>query len=210
MAWQKRERAYLKELCEERGIEIEELGIARDNYTLPEYKKAMLETTKLQEQAEELRTQAKKDKVVADKYALEAGTLKTIEKAIKEDEKSIKGVAIPVRAFLNSDEYVRIKKSDWKNILNAYSWAKSREKMLDVYEDAIVRKEEDIGKLQIFKRSAERFLLEAGLLERFYEFIGPKSVKKEMEKKRKEVKAEKKKLVHLKQEQKGKKIEQEI
>ena len=38
MAWQKRERTYLKELCEERGIEIEELGIARDNYTLPEYK----------------------------------------------------------------------------------------------------------------------------------------------------------------------------
>lgn len=123
---------------------------------------------------------------------------------------NIKGVAVPVRTFLNSDEYVKIKKSDWKNVLNAYTWAKSREKMLDAYEDAIVRQEEDIGRLQIFKRSAERFLSEVGLLERFYGFIGPKSVKKELEKKRKEVVAKKESLLYSKQEQKGKKIEQEI
>lgn len=49
---------------------------------------------------------------------------------------------------------------------------------LNAYEDAIVRQEEDVGKLRIFKRGAERFLAEAELFERFYEFIGPKSVKK--------------------------------
>ena len=115
-----------------------------------------------------------------------------------------------MRKNLNSDEYVRIKKSDWKNILNAYSWAKSREKMLDVYEDAIVRKEEDIGKLQIFKRSAERFLSEAGLLERFYEFIEPKSVKKELEKKRKEVEAKKESFLYSKWKKQQKEIEHDI
>lgn len=37
----------------------------------------MLETNKLQQQAKELRIQTKKDKAIVDKYALEAGTLKT-------------------------------------------------------------------------------------------------------------------------------------
>ena len=39
--WQEREREYLKDLCEERGIEIETLGVVRDDYTIPEYKAAM-------------------------------------------------------------------------------------------------------------------------------------------------------------------------
>lgn len=210
MAWQKRERAYLKELCEERGIEIEELGIARDNYTLPEYKQIMLETAKLQERINELKAQAKADKVTIDKYALEARTLRTIEKAIKENEKSIKGVAVPVRTFLKNDEYVKIKKSDWENIITAYTWAKSREKLLDNYEDKIAKQEEEIEELQVFKRKTERFLSEVGLSDEFYEFISPKSVKKELEKKRKELETEKEKLMYSKQQQKGKKIEQEI
>lgn len=210
MAWQKRERAYLTELCEERGIEIEELGIARDNYTLPEYKQVMLEIAKLQERIQQLKSQAKADKVTIDKYVLEARTLRIIEKAIKEDEKAIKGVAVPIKNFLKNDEYVKIKKSDWENILDAYTWAKSREKLLDNYEDKIAKQEEDIKELQVFKRKTERFLSEVGFSEEFYEFIGSKSVKKELEKKRKELETKKEKLVHLKQEQKGKKIEQEI
>lgn len=39
--WQERERQYLTELCAERGIEIETLGVDRDDYTIPEYKDAM-------------------------------------------------------------------------------------------------------------------------------------------------------------------------
>ena len=39
--WQMRERAYIEDLCKERGIEITTLGIDRDNYTIPEFKKAM-------------------------------------------------------------------------------------------------------------------------------------------------------------------------
>ncbi|MCR5778160.1 MAG: plasmid recombination protein [Lachnospiraceae bacterium] len=39
--WQRRERDYLTELCQEKGIEIEVLGIDRDDYTIPEYKEAM-------------------------------------------------------------------------------------------------------------------------------------------------------------------------
>ena len=38
-----REREYLTDLCRERGIEIEVLGVDRDSYTIPEYKEAMRE-----------------------------------------------------------------------------------------------------------------------------------------------------------------------
>lgn len=41
VAWQQRERAYLTDLCREKGIDIEVLGIQRDSLTLPEYKAAM-------------------------------------------------------------------------------------------------------------------------------------------------------------------------
>lgn len=41
MHWQERERACLKDLCKERGVEIEVLGVDRDDYSIPEYKKAM-------------------------------------------------------------------------------------------------------------------------------------------------------------------------
>ena len=39
--WQIRERAYIEDLCKERGIEITALGIDRDDYTIPEFKEAM-------------------------------------------------------------------------------------------------------------------------------------------------------------------------
>ena len=43
MHWQERERDYLTELCQGRDMEIEILGADRDNYSIPEYKKAMRE-----------------------------------------------------------------------------------------------------------------------------------------------------------------------
>ena len=41
MHWQERERQHIMELCQERGVEIEILGVDRDDYTIPEYKQAM-------------------------------------------------------------------------------------------------------------------------------------------------------------------------
>lgn len=41
MHWQQREREFITGLCRERGLEIEVLGIKRDDYSLPEYKAAM-------------------------------------------------------------------------------------------------------------------------------------------------------------------------
>lgn len=55
VAWQKREREYLTELCREQGIEIDALGISRDNLTLPEYKAAMRRVESLEEQADKIK-----------------------------------------------------------------------------------------------------------------------------------------------------------
>lgn len=41
MHWQERERSFLTELCREHDIEIEVLGVDRDDYSIPEYKAAM-------------------------------------------------------------------------------------------------------------------------------------------------------------------------
>ena len=101
MAWQSREREYLQYLCAGQGIEIETLGVKRDNYTLQEYKKAMEIT----------------------------------------NEHNINGIAVPVKNFFGNGEYVKIKKNDWGHVIEAYKWAKSKEKLLEQYEETIIAKD---------------------------------------------------------------------
>ena len=83
MTWQARERAYLTELAENRGIEIISLGIQRRDYSLPEYKAAMREADQILEGAEveaaAVRAEAESDRqaaantlVAAEEYAAEA------------------------------------------------------------------------------------------------------------------------------------------
>ena len=113
VAWQEREREYLTELCRERGIEIEILGIQRDNFSLPEYKAAMREVEELEQQAEtldsqnealekqnddlaqrasELAAQAQEMEIHNNELALQAQELtEQIEKA-EEKEKAVKEI----------------------------------------------------------------------------------------------------------------------
>jgi len=78
--WQERERNYIKELCQERGIEIYEKGVKRENLSLPEYRDAMHQVEEMNNEVEEER---KKLKEMAEK---EAETQKRLEKfEIRED-----------------------------------------------------------------------------------------------------------------------------
>ncbi len=203
MAWQRREREYLQYLCAGQGIEIETLGVKRDNYTLPEYKKAMEITNELQKKK-------KKDKIIIDKYNLEAEALKKIEQVLKEDENNIKGTAVPVKNFFGNGEYVKIKKNDWGHVLEAYKWAKSKEKILEQYEEIIIAKDNKISQLQIFKKNCISFISKLGLAERFNEFISPKSVKKELKKKQEQVNKQKKDKLSYSQEKHHKQEQEEI
>ena len=117
VAWQQKERAYLTELCQEKGIDVEVLGVQRDNLTLPEYKAVMQKVEALEQQAEEmeihnreLATQAgelanqideleardKSNQELLAKHDLRATTLKNISKEVDAETKKIKSAAIPV------------------------------------------------------------------------------------------------------------------
>ena len=87
--WQIKERAYLEELCHEKGIEIETIGIDRDNYTLPEYKAVMKAVEDKEAEIEILNTQIAETEAIINGFDnLKAEN----EDQIKEQEEYLKQV----------------------------------------------------------------------------------------------------------------------
>lgn len=208
VAWQQRERSYLTDLCREKGIDIEVLGIQRDNLSLPEYKAAMREVEALEQQAEEmeihnkeLATQAgdlakqideleardKSNQELLEKHDLRATTLKTISKEVDAETKNMKSVAIPVNNLFGGEEYVKVKKSDWNKIIDAFSRAVSRNHLLEKYEKKISVLEKKIVTLTDQIEKLKQFVTARGLGEAFVEFVkslAPKSFKQKLEEKK--------------------------
>jgi len=232
VAWQEREREYLTELCREQGIEIEVLGVHRDNLSLPEYKAAMhkveeleqhavaldrqneileqqngnleqqsselcgqvqaleaqnnelvLQAQKLTEQIEEAEEKEKAAKEVLAKHDLRAETFKMISKEVAAETKSMKSVAVPVTNLFGSEEYVKVKKSDWNKILDAFSKAVSRNHLLEKYEKKISDLEQKITTLTEQVEILKRFVASRGLGEAFVEFVkslAPKTMKQKL------------------------------
>ena len=233
IAWQERERGYLTELCREKGIEIEVLGVQRDNLSLPEYKAAMhkveeleqqavaldrqneileqqndnleqqsselcgqvqalevqnnelvLQAQKLTEQIEEAEAKEKAAKEVLEKHDLRAETFKMISKEVTMETKSMKSVAVPVTNFFGSEEYVKVKKSDWNKILDAFSKAVSRNHLLEKYEKKISNLEQKIAALTEQVEKLKGFVASRGLGEAFVEFVkslAPQTMKQKLE-----------------------------
>ena len=233
VAWQEREREYLTELCREQGIEIEALGIQRDNLSLPEYKAAMreveeleqqaaaldiqneileqqndnleqktselcgqvqemeeknnelvLQAQKLTEQIDETEAKEKAAKEVLAKHDLRAETFKMISKEVAAETKSMKSVAVPVTNLFGSEEYVKVKKSDWNKILDAFNKAVSRNHLLEKYEKRISNLEKKIDALAEQVEKLKRFVASRGLGEAFVEFVkslAPKTMKQRLE-----------------------------
>ncbi len=233
VAWQEREREYLTELCREQGIEIEVLGVQRDNLSMPEYKAAMreveeleqqaaaldmqneileqqnddlaqktlelcgqvqemeeknnelvLQAQKLTEQIEEAEVKEKAAKEVLLKHDLRAETFKMISKEVAAETKSMKSVAVPVTNLFGSEEYVKVKKSDWNKILDAFNKAVSRNHLLEKYENKISGLERKIDMLIEQVEKLKRFVASRGLGEAFVEFVkslAPKTMKQRLE-----------------------------
>ncbi len=233
VAWQEREREYLTELCREQGIEIEVLGVQRDNLSLPEYKAAMREVEELEQQAvvldkrnaaleqqnddlaqktaelrgqvqemeaqnnelvlqaqkltaqiEEAEEKEKAAKEVLAKHDLRAETFKMISKEVAAETKNMKSVAVPVTNLFGSEEYVKVKKSDWNKMLDAFSKAVSRNYLLEKYEKKISSLEKKIAALTAQVEKLKRFVASRGLGEAFVEFIkslAPKTMKQKLE-----------------------------
>jgi len=233
VAWQEREREYLTELCREQGIEIEVLGVQRDNLSLPEYKAAMreveeleqqavvldkrnetleqqnddlaqktaelrgqvqemevqnnelvLQAQKLTEQIEKAEEKEKAAKEVLAKHDLRAETFKMISKEVAAETKNMKSIAVPVTNLFGSEEYVKVKKSDWNKMLDAFSKAVSRNHLLEKYEKKISNLEKKIATLNEQVEKLKRFVASRGLGEAFVEFVkslAPKTMKQRLE-----------------------------
>lgn len=233
VAWQEREREYLTELCREQGIEIEVLGIQRDNLSLPEYKAAMreveeleqqaaaldmqkeileqqnddlaqktsvlcgqvqemeaknnelvLQAQKLTEQIEEAETKEKAAKEVLAKHDLRAETFKMISKEVAAETKSMKSAAVPITNLFGGEEYVKVKKSDWNKLLDAFDKSVSRNHLLEKYEKKISSLEKKIAALTDQVEKLKRFVASRGLGEAFVEFVkslAPKTMKQRLE-----------------------------
>ena len=212
VAWQQRERAYLTDLCREKGIDIEVLGIQRDSLTLPEYKAAMREVEALEQQAEEmeihnrelaaqagelvrqideLEARDKSNQELLAKHDLRASTLQTIAKETDAETKSMKSVAIPVNHLFGGEEYVKVKKSDWEKIIDAFGRAVSRNKLLEKYEKKIVALEKKVSDVSGLLDKMKQFISNRGLGEAFAEFVKslePKTMKERLTEKQKVVK----------------------
>ena len=236
VAWQQRERSYLTELCREKGIDIEVLGIQRENLSLPEYKAAMREVEALEQQAEEmeihnreLATQAgelakqidelevrdKSNQELLEKHDLRATTLKTISKEVDAETKKIKSAAIPVNNLFGDEKYVKVKKSDWNKIIDAFSRAVSRNHLLEKYEKKISVLEKKIATLTDQIEKMKQFVAARGLGEAFVEFVkslAPKSFKQKLEEKKADAAEQNRQRKTVQQEMpdKKKKLQQEM
>ena len=233
VAWQEREREYLTELCREQGIEIEVLGVQRDNLSLPEYKAAMreveemeqqavvldmqnealgrqnddlaqralelcgqmqqmeahndelvLQAQKLTEQIEETEAKEKAAREVLAKHDLRAETLKMISKEAAAETKDMKSAAVPITNLFGGEEYVKVKKSDWNKLLDAFNRSVSRNHLLEKYEKKISSLEKKIAALTEQVEKLKRFVASRGLGEAFVEFVkslAPKTMKQRLE-----------------------------
>ena len=210
VAWQERERAYLTELCAEQGIEIETLGVKRDNLSLPEYKATMRKVETLEEQAEQIECQNQKlaahteelfkeiqeleekessNRYILKQHDLRAAELKLMEREAEAETRKIKSVAVPVSNLLGGGEYVKVKKSDWNKITDVFRRALERDHLVDKYEKEISGLEKNVTMLSDQVEKLKRFVAAQGLGEAFTEFIkslAPKSFRQKL----KEAKAE--------------------
>ena len=103
--------------------------------------------------------------------ASRASTLKTIAKETDAETKSMKSVAIPVNNLFGGEEYLKVKKSDWNKIMDAFSRAVSRNYLLEKYEKKITALEKKIAILTDQIEKLKQFVASRGLGEAFVEFV---------------------------------------
>ncbi len=190
--WKDRERNYLKELCSQRGIEIETLGIKRDNYSLPEYKEAMAKVDSLKEEADKIEQSVSDKRQKLEEYVMkEDALIKASEKADKEIEKLCRDV-VPVTAFLSKEEYVKVPKRNWDKILQYSKTGLTIEKLSAIFEKKLesIREtflvemnplKEKIKETEASLKKVFAFIKDQGMQSQYDEFARPKTVKEKLE-----------------------------
>lgn len=113
MHWQERERDYISELCKEHEIEIEVLGVDRDSYSIPEYKKAMREKEAAEAEIEILNAEKTEVEAVIENmnHDLESG-----QKDIEEQKEILKEITDQIS---DAEKKVAAKEKTLDKILDA-------------------------------------------------------------------------------------------
>jgi len=96
----------------------------------------------------------------------------------------MKSAAVPVANLFGGEEYVKVKKSDWNRILDAFSKAVSRNRLLEKYEKKISGLEKKAAVLTDQVEKLKQFIASRGLGEAFVEFersLAPKTMKQRLE-----------------------------
>ena len=127
----------------------------------------------------------------------------------------MKSVAIPVNHLFGGEEYVKVKKSDWNKIMDAFSRAVSRNHLLEQYEKNISALEKKIATLTDQIEKLKQFVASRGLGEAFVEFVkslAPKSIKQKLEEKKADAEEQnrQRKTTQREMTDKKKKLQQEL
>ena len=144
----------------------------------------VLQAQELTEQIEEAEAKEKAAQEVLAKHDLRVDIFKLISKEVAAETKNMKSAAVPVTNLFGSKEYVKVKKSDWNKMLDAFSKAVSRNHLLEKYEKKIDVLEKKIAALADQVEKLKRFVAAKGLGEAFVEFVrslAPKTVKQKLE-----------------------------
>lgn len=118
------------------------------------------------------------------KHDLRAETFKIISKEVAAETRNMKSAAVPVTSLFGGEEYVKVKKSDWNKILDAFNKAVSRNHLLEKYEKRITVLEKKIVVLADQVEKLKWFVASKGMGEAFVEFVrslAPKSMKQRLE-----------------------------
>ena len=195
--WQERERKFIKELCEEKGIEIYEKGVKRNDLTLPEYKDAMrrvdemdLEVEMEKERLEKLNQKEEALKQQVSKYEVRKELIQKAEQVVNEEKaKGKEPIAQPIRDWIGQDTgYVKVKKEDWRDLKKAFRSYKTKLKLMDTYEEKISGLSKKLTEQTSMIGKCKQFLEKNNLLEKFKNFLRPQkeSILAKLEKGRQE------------------------
>lgn len=144
----------------------------------------LMQAQEIMEQIEKAEQKEKEANEILAKHDLRAETFKAISKEVNAETKKMKSVAVPITSLFGGEEYVKVKKSDWSMMLDAFGKAISRNHLLEKYEKKIAGLEKRIVTLTDQVEKLKRFVASRGLGEAFVEFVNslsPKTMKQKIE-----------------------------
>ena len=144
----------------------------------------VLQARGLIEQIEKAEAKEKATQEILAKHDLRAETLKLISKEVEAETKNMKSAAVLVANLFGGEEYVKVKKSDWNRMLDAFSRTVSRNHLLEKYEKKIFGLEKKVAVLTDQIEKLKKFIALRGLGEAFVEFVkslAPKTMKQKLE-----------------------------